>query len=101
MFSQIYLLCGSHNKVKRLCLKFASLLEASVRQHDFMERVSQLYLFVEESVIFNSHTIFINNKKTAEPLKMNTNFPFHTFPLGEILSLMENLWAMFKFKLKK
>jgi len=64
------------------CLKFVSLLEARVRQHDFMERVSQFYLFVEESVIFNSQTIFINNKKTAEPLKMNADFPLYTFPLG-------------------
>jgi len=27
--------------------------------------------------------------------------PFKLFPLGEILSLMENLWEIFKFKLKK
>jgi len=49
------------NKVKRLRLKFVSLLEARVGQHDFMEGVSQFYLFVEESVSFNSHTIYINN----------------------------------------
>jgi len=52
MFSQIYLLCGSHNKVKKLRLKFVSLLEASVGQHDFMEHVYQFYLFVEKSVTF-------------------------------------------------
>ena len=57
MFSQIYLLCGSYNKVKKLRLKFVSLLEASVGQHDFMERVSQFYLFVEESVIL-THIYF-------------------------------------------
>ena len=57
MFSQIYLLCGSHNKVKRLRLKFVSLLEASVGQHDFTERVSQFYLFVEENVIL-THVYF-------------------------------------------
>jgi len=27
--------------------------------------------------------------------------PFILFPLGEILSLMENLWAIFNFKVKK
>ena len=84
--------------MSQICLSLGSKCE----KHDFMERVSQFYLFVVESVIFNSHTIFINNnkKKTAEPLKMNTNSPLHTFPVGEILSLMENLWAIFKFMFK-
>jgi len=67
-----------------------------------MERVSQFYLFVEESVILTHiYFTFFTIKKIQECLKMNINAPFILFPLGEILSLMENLWAIFKFKLKK
>ena len=75
MFSQIiYLLCGSHNQVKRLRLKFVSLLEASVGQHDFMGRVCQFCLFVEESVILTHiYFTFFQLKKMQESLKMYIN----------------------------
>jgi len=56
-------------------------LEASVGQHDFMERVSQFNLFVEESVILTHiycFTFFYNSKEIQESLKMNINVPLHT-----------------------
>jgi len=85
MFSQIYLLCGSHNKVKRLRLKFVSLLKANVGQRDFMEHVSQFYLFVEDSVILTHiYFTFFTIKKITGVFKNEHQFPpSYYFRLGK------------------
>jgi len=56
-------------------------LEASVGQHDFLERVSQLYLFVEESVILTHiYFTFFTIKKNTGVFKNEHQCPLHTIP---------------------